>query len=368
VLTFAGVYDQGQVAAAIRRELAREGQVFYIHNRVQSIDQTAHRLAQLVPQARIGVAHGQMRERQLEQVMIDFVDRRLDVLVCTTIVESGLDIATANTLIIERADAMGLSQLHQIRGRVGRGRDRGYAYFYYPPDQLLSATAHDRLATMAANSDLGSGLRIAMRDLEIRGAGNLLGAEQSGHIADVGFDLYLRLVGQAVAEFKSGVPQPEVEMRIELPVEAHLPGAYIDSERLRLAMYRQLADADDPARLDGVVEELTDRFGPPPAPAQALIDVARLRIAAAQAGIAEVVAQARYIRFTPTQALPESRRTRLRRLYPASVVKPEGHVLVPAPVGPGREPIRTDALLAWAGAVVRSVFADPTSLPAGREG
>ena len=190
------------VVAAIRRELAREGQVFYIHNRVQSIEKTAAKLRELVPEARIVTAHGQMNEKQLEQIMVDFWERRADVLVCTTIVESGIDISTANTLLIDRADLMGLSQLHQLRGRVGRSRERGYAYFLYPADKPLSQTAHDRLATMAAHTDLGSGMAIAMKDLEIRGAGNLLGGEQSGHIADVGFDLYIRLVGDAVAEFR----------------------------------------------------------------------------------------------------------------------------------------------------------------------
>ena len=194
VLTFAGPYDEGQVVAAIRRELAREGQVFYIHNRVQSIEKTAAKLRELVPEARIVTAHGQMNEKQLEQIMVDFWERRADVLVCTTIVESGIDISTANTLLIDRADRMGLSQLHQLRGRVGRSRERGYAYFLYPADKPLSQTAHDRLATMAAHTDLGAGMAIAMKDLEIRGAGNLLGGEQSGHIADVGFDLYIRLV------------------------------------------------------------------------------------------------------------------------------------------------------------------------------
>ena len=186
VLTFVGGYDEKQIGAAVRRELLREGQIFYIHNRVESIDRAAARLRDLVPEARIAVAHGQMGEHQLEQVVLDFWERRSDVLVCTTIVESGLDISNANTLIVERSDVMGLSQLHQLRGRVGRGRDRAYAYFLYPPEKPLTETAHDRLATIAAHSDLGAGMYVAMKDLEIRGAGNLLGGEQSGHIAAVG--------------------------------------------------------------------------------------------------------------------------------------------------------------------------------------
>src|SRR3954452_25585268 len=202
VLTFVGAYDERQIAAAIRRELLREGQAFFVHNRVESIEKAAAHVRDLVPEARVVVAHGQMNEDVLERTMVDFWERNYDVLVCTTIIESGLDISNANTLIVERADALGLSQLHQIRGRVGRGRDRGYAYFLYPPDRPLTETAHDRLATVAQHTEFGAGAAIAMKDLEIRGAGNLLGGEQSGHIAAVGFDLYVRLVGEAVADFR----------------------------------------------------------------------------------------------------------------------------------------------------------------------
>ena len=278
VLTFAGPYDSGQVRAAIRRELAREGQAFYIHNRVQTIDKTAQQLAELIPEARVAVAHGKMNEHTLEQVMVDFWERRFDVLVCTTIVEAGLDIATANTLLIERADLLGLSQLHQLRGRVGRSRERGYAYFLYPPEKPLTETAHDRLATMAAHTDLGAGMAIAMKDLEIRGAGNLLGGEQSGHIAEVGFDLYIRLVGEAVADFRGEDVEPEPEMKIELPVDAHLPNDYVESERLRLEMYKRLAAVTSHADLAAVRDELVDRYGEPPAPVEALLAVARFRI------------------------------------------------------------------------------------------
>jgi transcription-repair coupling factor (superfamily II helicase) len=359
VLTFAGSYDEGQVVAAIRRELAREGQVFFLHNRVDSINKVAAHLRDLVPEANIAAAHGRMSERELEAVMLDFVERRSDVLVCTTIIESGIDISSANTLIIDRADTMGLSQLHQIRGRVGRSRDRGYAYFFYPADKALSQTAHDRLATMAAHTDLGAGMRIAMRDLEIRGAGNLLGAEQSGHIADVGFDLYLRLVGEAVLEFKHGDTVDELpQMRIELPVEAHLPDSYVGSERLRLEMYRQIASADTPSKLDEVVDELTDRYGDPPPVVMALVAVARFRISARTAGVNEVVAQGKFIRFTPVNQLPESRRLRLGRLYPGALVKPEGHVLIPAPNAPGLplQPLINQDLLDWSDQVLQAVF------------
>ncbi|MCZ4499162.1 MAG: mfd, partial [Marmoricola sp.] len=244
VLTYVGGYEDRQVIAAVRRELLREGQVFYIHNRVGSIEKAAAHLRQLVPEARVTTAHGQMGEHQLEQVMLDFWEKRADVLVCTTIVESGIDVSNANTMIIERSDTLGLSQLHQLRGRVGRSRERAYAYFLYPVDKPLTETAHERLATLAQHSDLGGGMAIAMKDLEIRGAGNLLGGEQSGHIADVGFDLYVRLVGEAVSEFRQdgSAPEQTVEVKIELPIDAHLPHDYIGSERLRLEMYKRLSE------------------------------------------------------------------------------------------------------------------------------
>ena len=358
VLTFAGPYDTAQVRAAIRRELAREGQVFYIHNRVNTIEKTAKQLADLVPEARVAVAHGQMNEHALEQVMVDFWERRADVLVCTTIVEAGLDIATANTLLIERADLLGLSQLHQLRGRVGRSRERGYAYFLYPPEKPLTETAHDRLATMAAHTDLGAGMAIAMKDLEIRGAGNLLGGEQSGHIADVGFDLYVRLVGEAVADFRGDEAEPEPEMKIELPVEAHLPVDYVESERLRLEMYKRLAGVTDEADVAAVAEELTDRYGPPPEPVRALLAVARFRLLARAKGLTEIIMAGNFVRFSPAE-LPDSKVVRLTRLYPGSQVrKAARHVLVPRPTTRpiGGTPINDSALLEWATQVLDAVF------------
>ncbi|HEY8589153.1 MAG TPA: transcription-repair coupling factor, partial [Naasia sp.] len=205
ILTFVGPYSDKQVGAAIRRELLREGQIFYVHNRVQSIDKAAAKIRQLVPEARVAVGHGQMKEHELERIMVGFWEKEYDVLVATTIVESGLDIPNANTLIVDRADTFGLSQLHQIRGRVGRGRERAYAYFTYDPTRTLTETSVDRLTTIAHNTDLGAGMAVAMKDLEIRGSGNLLGGEQSGHIAGVGFDLYVRLVGEAVTDYRAQV-------------------------------------------------------------------------------------------------------------------------------------------------------------------
>ena len=360
VLTFAGPYDEAQVTAAIRRELLREGQVFYVHNRVQSIDKAARRIAELVPEARVVTAHGQMSEQRLEQVMIDFWERRADVLVCTTIVEAGLDISTANTLLIERSDLLGLSQLHQLRGRVGRGRERGYAYFLYPPDKPLTETAYDRISTIAAHSDLGSGMAIAMKDLEIRGAGNLLGGEQSGHIADVGFDLYIQLVGEAVAEYRGHEAEPEPEVRIELPVDAHLPTDYIESERLRLEMYKRLAEVRAEADIKAVDAELHDRYGAPPPEVLNLIEVARFRLLARSAGLADIVGQGRFIRFAPAH-LPESRVLRLQRLYPGSVVKGAvGSVLVPRPTSSAvaGQPLKDMELLRWGTEVINQIFSN----------
>ncbi len=358
VLTFVGNYDDGQVTAAIRRELLREGQVFYIHNRVQSIDKAASRLAALVPEARVVAAHGQMREHQLEQVMLDFWERKSDVLVCTTIVESGLDVANANTLIIERADLLGLSQLHQLRGRVGRGAERAYAYFLYPPEKPLTETAHDRLETIAQHADLGAGMAVAMKDLEIRGAGNLLGGEQSGHIADVGFDLYVRLVGEAVAEFRGDAPVDEPEVKIELPVDAHLPHGYVPSERLRLEMYKRLAEVRSVEQLDEVRAELDDRYGTPPPPVENLLAVATLRVKARAASLTDVNGQGGFIRFAPVD-LPESKRVRLNRLYPSSVVKTAARaILVPRPMTSGiaGQQVRDLAVLDWAGRVIDDII------------
>ena len=365
VLTFVGIYDDRQVSAAIRRELLREGQVFYIHNRVESIERAAARLRELVPEARVAVAHGQMNEDTLEQVMVGFWERSYDVLVCTTIVESGLDIPNANTLILERADMLGLSQLHQLRGRVGRGRERAYAYFLYPEERPLTETAHDRLATIAQNSDLGAGMAVAMKDLEIRGAGNLLGGEQSGHIAAVGFDLYVRLVGEAVADFKGEAGAELAEVKIDLPVDAHIPHDYIDGERLRLASYRAMAEAASEADVEAVRDELADRYGPLPEPVTNLLEVAKLRVELRPYGISEVVLQGNQIRFAPV-ALRESQTLRLQRLYPKSIVKaPVRTILVPRPTDapPGRfggQPLRDVPLLRWVAAVARDVL-EPVS-------
>ena len=329
VLTYVGPHDAKQVGAALRRELLRDGQAFYIHNRVRSIDEAAARIRDLVPEARVVVAHGQMPEEQLERTVEGFWNREFDILVCTTIVETGLDISNANTLIVERADTFGLSQLHQLRGRVGRSRERGYAYFLYPPEVPLTETAYDRLATIAQNNELGAGMAVAMKDLEIRGAGNVLGVEQSGHVAGVGFDLYVRLVGEAVEAYRAAADGQTVttaeepkDVRIDLPIDAHLPPDYIGSDRLRLEAYRRLAAAADDAAVAAVVEELIDRYGPLPEPVLRLMAVARLRLLCRRYGIIEVSAtgsagQASTLRLSPL-TLADSAQIRLKRLYPAA--------------------------------------------------
>ncbi|HEU4998140.1 MAG TPA: transcription-repair coupling factor [Lapillicoccus sp.] len=360
VLTYVGGYEERQVTAAIRRELLREGQVFFVHNKVSSIERAASRLRELIPEARIGTAHGQMGEHRLEQVVLDFWEKRLDVLVCTTIVETGLDISNANTLVVDRADVLGLSQLHQLRGRVGRGRERAYAYFMYPPEKPLTETAHDRLMTIASHTDLGAGMQVAMKDLEIRGAGNLLGGEQSGHIEGVGFDLYVRLVGEAVADFKGEGEAQLQEIKIELPVDAHLPHDYVPGERLRLEAYKKLAAVHDESEVVEIEEELRDRYGPPPEPVQNLFAVARLRTVARAAGIGDIAIQGRTVRFGPA-ALRESQELRLKRLYPGSIVKPAlGTILVPQPATArvGGKPLRDEAVLTWASDLLRAVFLD----------
>jgi transcription-repair coupling factor (superfamily II helicase) len=325
VLTYVGPQDDKQIAAALRRELLRDGQAFYVHNRVSSIDQTAARVRALVPEAKVAVAHGQMHEDLLETTVEGFWNREFDILVCTTIVETGLDISNANTLIVERADTFGLAQLHQLRGRVGRSRERGYAYFLYPQHAPLTETAYDRLATIAQNNELGAGMAVAMKDLEIRGAGNVLGVEQSGHVAGVGFDLYVRLVGEAVEAYRAAAdgktvtsPEEPKDVRIDLPVDAHLPPDYIPSDRLRLEGYRRLAAAADDSEVDAVVEELTDRYGTLPETAQRLVAVARLRLLCRAAGVTEVsAASAATVRLAPIR-LPDSAQVRLARMYPGA--------------------------------------------------
>ena len=347
ILTYVGEEDDRAIGEAIRRELLREGQVFFVHNRVQDIERVARHLRDLVPEARLAIAHGQMDEGTLEQVVLDFADAAYDVLLCTTIIESGIDMPTVNTLVVDRADLLGLGQLHQLRGRVGRAGQRAYAYLFHPADRILSEQAYERLRTIGEHTELGSGFKIAMRDLEIRGAGNLLGADQSGHIAAVGYDLYVRMVAEAVAELKGEPVREPAEIKLDLPVDAHLPADYVAREDLRLEAYRRLAGARDAAEVSDIGLEWLDRFGPLPPAAEALLAVGRVRAECVRIGLRVVTGvRARPGGLSPGRVgevttrispivLPASARVRLQRLAPRALYKEETHqLIVPLPGGP----------------------------------
>jgi transcription-repair coupling factor (superfamily II helicase) len=348
ILTHVGEFEEGAASEAIRRELLREGQVFYVHNRVQDIEAVAKRVEAMAPEARVAVAHGQMDEGSLEKVVLDFWEGAYDVLVCTTIIESGIDMPTVNTLVVDRADLLGLGQLHQLRGRVGRAGQRAYAYLFHPVDRVLSEQAYERLRTIGDHTELGSGFKIALRDLQIRGAGNLLGRDQSGHIAAIGYDLYVQMVSEAVAELKGEVrPQP-VELSLDLPDAAHLPATYVEAEDVRLEAYRRLTGVRTTEEIDDVRTEWEDRFGPLPAPAAALLEVARLRVECLRLGVTDLAVTAprrgmgRTERATVKLApltLPASAEVRLRRLAPGATYQADQHRLllpvVPPPEGSG---------------------------------
>ncbi|MFT4041633.1 MAG: transcription-repair coupling factor [Gordonia sp. (in: high G+C Gram-positive bacteria)] len=363
VLTYVGAYAPKQVAAAIRRELLRDGQVFYVHNRVSTIDKTARDISAMVPEARVVVAHGQMNEDQLERTVAGFWNREYDVLVCTTIIETGLDISNANTLIVDRAENLGLSQLHQLRGRVGRSRERGYAYLLYSPEKPLTETAYDRLATIAQNNELGAGMAVALKDLELRGAGNVLGADQSGHVAGVGFDLYVRLVGEAVEAYRAAadgapvVSNESAEVRIDLPVDAHIPVEYVDSDRLRLEAYRKVAAAVSDEAVDGVLTELTDRYGDPPAQTRRLAAIAKLRLRCRERGVVEIGAVGTSVKISPLHLL-DSEQVRLKRLYPAAAYRATTSIVtlpVPRTGGVGSARLRDDELIDYLNAFLTTL-------------
>ncbi|MDQ3611038.1 MAG: transcription-repair coupling factor, partial [Actinomycetota bacterium] len=369
VVTHVGEWDESQAALAVRRELLREGQVFWVHNSVRTIAAAAERVRELVPGARVELGHGQMPEAELEARMIRFWKRGFDVLVCTTIVESGLDIPNANTLVVERADMLGLAQLYQLRGRVGRSEQRGYAYLFYPgrgggvggrAARTMTEEAHRRLETVSAFTGLGTGLSIALRDLEIRGAGNLLGADQSGQVATVGFDAYARLMAEAVDEFRGGGPATaEPEIRIDLPVDAHLPRDYITDEALRLEAYRKVSAVRDAAGVKRVRDELADRYGPLPEPAERLLSVAALRAMVRRLGIREVTTTPRRtVRLTPV-TLADHQQVRLTREEPTAVYNPAADVLeLPFPGGGAGD------LVGWLARRLKTLLSGPR--PAGR--
>ena len=331
VLTYVGAYEDAQVAACVKRELLRGGQVFYVHNRVEDISKVATNIQKLVPDARVAIAHGKMGEKQLDTIIRDFWHRDIDVLVCTTIIETGLDISNANTLIVDHADRFGLSQLHQLRGRVGRGRERAYAYFLYDPSKPMTQQAHDRLATIAQYTALGSGFDVAMKDLELRGTGNLLGNAQSGHIEGVGFDLYVRMVCEAVEKYKEPEHKETISTSIDLPVEASLPVDYIASDKLRLEAYRKLASANNNKDLQELRDELLDRFGEPPEAFSILCDVARLRFKTRELGITQISSQGKSVRVIGLDP-KESLWMRLQRIYRGVKYRPLTHTLIiPSP-------------------------------------
>ncbi|HEX6570093.1 MAG TPA: transcription-repair coupling factor, partial [Acidimicrobiales bacterium] len=343
ILTYVGEHDDRAVAEAIRRELLREGQVFYVHNRVQDIDHVAAHVRDLVPEARVAIAHGQMDEGSLERVVLDFWQGEYDVLVCTTIIESGIDMPTVNTLVVDRADLLGLGQLHQIRGRVGRSGQRAYAYLFHPRDRTLTEEAYERLKTIGEATELGSGFKIAMRDLEIRGAGNLLGTGQSGHVAAVGYDLYCQMVSEVVAELKGEELHEPAEIKLDLPLDANLPKTYVPKEDLRLEAYRRLAAVTTEAEVEDIRAEWEDRYGPIPDEAAALLDVARLRAEASRLDLRElnvvkvtgIGAAVWTARMSPVK-LKVSEEVRLKRLVPRGLYKADmGQLVIPVKGGRG---------------------------------
>ena len=345
IRTHVAEYDETLVAAAIRRELGREGQVFYLHNRVETIYEAAEKIRRLVPEARVGVGHGQMDDRALEQAMVEFLRGDLDVLVATTIIESGLDIPQVNTLVIERADMLGLAQLYQIRGRVGRGENAAHAYLMYPDGSELSEEARARLAALADYTELGSGYRVALRDLELRGAGSLLGDEQSGHVAAVGFELYCDLLAEAVAELSGNRGALMRPVRLDLALDAYVPADYVAYEAAKLDVHRRIALAESVDELRDIQIELTDRFGEPPEPVENLIlaQEARIKLAALGADSltvrgARAVAGAHHTRAGRPARVARAPRSRALQLRGRRDRTP---ARAGAPAGPGDRARRT---------------------------
>ena len=290
VETYVLEYDEGIVAEAIRKELARGGQVYYLHNRVDTIEECAARVGKMVPGARIGIAHGKMTEEQISSVWQQLLDNEIDILVCTTLIETGVDVRNCNTLIIENADRMGLSQLYQIRGRVGRSSRKAYAYFTFTRDKVLTEVAAKRLSAIREFTSFGSGFRIAMRDLQIRGAGSLLGHSQHGHMESVGYDLYVKMLSQAISSARGETPAPDKsDCLIDITVDAFLPEDYIPDAAGRIEAYKRIAAIETTADADDVIDELIDRYGSPPKSVQGLVDVSLIRVTAARVGIAEIV-------------------------------------------------------------------------------
>jgi transcription-repair coupling factor (superfamily II helicase) len=359
VRTYVGEYDEDLVRQAIERELGRGGQTFFLHNRVETIDETAERVRALCPRATVAVAHGRMEERRLEAVMIDFLRGAADVLVCTTIVEAGLDIANANTLIVERADQLGLAQLYQIRGRVGRSSERAYAYLLYPSAAALTEEAAARLATLSDYTELGSGFKIAMRDLELRGAGNLLGDEQSGHVAAVGFELYVGMLDAAVAELHGTsadeAPEP---VRMDVAVDAYVPADYVSYEAAKIDVHRRVAGACEVADLILLREELEDRFGPIPRPLDDLIRLQEARIKLGTAGAKAVSFRGGTLRASPIELDPGAAAALREELPGAAFESGRSTVAVQVPDEPAA---RLPAVVAAAEAILNATAVSAAS-------
>ena len=297
IQTFVMEHNSEVIREAVNRELARGGQVYYVYNRVNHIDEVTAEISKLVPDANVEFAHGQMKERELENIMMAFISGEIDVLVATTIIETGLDISNVNTIIIDNADQMGLSQLYQLRGRVGRSNRTSFAFLMYKRNKMLKEIAEKRLAAIREYTELGSGIKVAMRDLEIRGAGNLLGAAQSGHMEAVGYDLYCKMLNDAVRRLKGETTQEEFETAIDLQVDAYIPAAYIPSEFQKLDMYKRIAGIEKLEEYRDLQEELTDRFGDIPAAADNLLRIALLKADAHKAGMTQVIQKGNGIRF-----------------------------------------------------------------------
>ena len=323
VRTFVTEWSDHLIREVILRELERGGQVYFVHNRVHDIDLLAHRIRELVPEARIGVGHGQMDEAVLEDVILSFVRHDFDVLISTTIIESGIDIPNVNTIVIDHADSLGLTQLYQLRGRVGRSTQRAYAYLLYRQGKSLSEVAQERLEAIQEATELGAGMRVAMRDMEIRGAGNILGAEQSGHIASIGFDLYIRLLSQAVDEITRGQPTSDPNaVLLDLPLTALIPADYIVDTELRLATYRRIASVGSPAALADMRAELTDRFGAIPDEVEHLFALIAVRLRCEGLGIESVVEREREMVIRRVETAPLNAKLIARRFGPAVRLTP----------------------------------------------
>ena len=305
IQTYVMEHNEEMIREAILRELARGGQVYYVYNRVNNIDEITNRIAALVPDANVAFAHGQMSERKLEQIMYDFINGDIDVLVSTTIIETGLDISNANTMIIHEADKLGLSQLYQLRGRIGRSNRTSYAFLMYKRDKMLKEVAEKRLQAIKEFTDLGSGFKIAMRDLEIRGAGNILGAEQSGHMDAVGYDLYCKMLNEAVLIMKGEKEDCEAfETAIDLYMDAYIPPTYIKNELQKLNIYKRIATIETDSEYDDMIDELNDRFGEPPKAVINLLNIALLKTNAHSAYILEIKGTAKEFRLNMYQKAP----------------------------------------------------------------